>query len=134
MTDHMIRVTHHNVHTYIWKIIIWHLYILQSEHHQKSITIHLTPSTHFAHSQPLYLLVNTSLIPMSLFSLLCFVKFNIWVKSYDICLCLTYVTCCDSLQAHPCCYRWHYFIIFNGLVILHICTTSSLFISLVMDI
>ena len=76
MTHHMISVTNHSVHIYIWKIIIWHLYILQSEHHLKSITIHLTSSTHFAHSQPLSLLVNTSLIPLSLFSLLCFVFWN----------------------------------------------------------
>ena len=25
----------------------------------------------------------------------------------------------DPLQAHPCCCKWHYFILFNGSVILH---------------
>ena len=33
-------------------------------------------------------------------------------------LCLTYFTQYDGLQIHPCCCRWHYFILFHGWVIL----------------
>ena len=34
-------------------------------------------------------------------------------------LCLTYFTQYDKLQVHPCCCRWHYFVLFYGLVIFH---------------
>ena len=32
---------------------------------------------------------------------------------------LTYFTQYDHLQVHPCCHKWHYFILFNGRVIFH---------------
>ena len=34
-------------------------------------------------------------------------------------LCLTYLSLSDTLWVHPCCYKWHYFILFNGWVIFH---------------
>ena len=34
-------------------------------------------------------------------------------------LCLIYFTWYENLQVHPCCCKWHYFILFNGWVIFH---------------
>ena len=34
-------------------------------------------------------------------------------------LCLTYFTQYDNLQVHPCCCKWHYFILFYGWVVFH---------------
>ena len=34
-------------------------------------------------------------------------------------LCLTYFTQYDNLWVHPCCCRWHYFILFSGWLIFH---------------
>ena len=34
-------------------------------------------------------------------------------------LCLIYFTQYDNLSVHPCCYKWHCFILFNGRVIFH---------------
>ena len=43
-------------------------------------------------------------------------------------LCLTYLTWYDALWVHPCCFRWHYFILFNGRVIVHcICVPHLLY-------
>ena len=41
-------------------------------------------------------------------------------------LCLTYFTQYDNLQVHPCCCKWHYFVLFLQLsnIPLCICTTS----------
>ena len=48
-------------------------------------------------------------------------------------LCLIYFTQHDTLQVHPCCCKWHYFI-FMANIPLYTCTTSSLSIPLLMDI
>ena len=32
---------------------------------------------------------------------------------------LTYFTQYDTLWVHPCCFKWHYFILFNGWIIFH---------------
>ena len=34
-------------------------------------------------------------------------------------LCLTYFTQYNNLYAHPCCCKWHYFVLFYGRVIFH---------------
>ena len=34
-------------------------------------------------------------------------------------VCLTYFTQCDNLYVHPCCCKWHHFIVFYGWVMLH---------------
>ena len=39
--------------------------------------------------------------------------------SYDICLCLTYITQYDNLWVHSHCYKWHYFVLFYGGVTFH---------------
>ena len=36
-----------------------------------------------------------------------------------MCLSLTYFTWYDNLWVHPCCCKWHYFILFNGWIIFH---------------
>ena len=47
-------------------------------------------------------------------------RFHINVLSYDICLHLAYFTYYDNPWVHPHFCKWHCFIPFNGLVILHI--------------
>ena len=51
-------------------------------------------------------------------------------------LCLTYFTQYDNVQIHPCCCKWHYFILFLWLsnTPLYACNTSSLAIPLSMDV
>ena len=39
--------------------------------------------------------------------------------SYDIYLSLTYFTLNDNLQVHPCCCKWHHFLLFDDWVIFH---------------
>ena len=39
--------------------------------------------------------------------------------SCDICLSLTYFSQYDNLQGHPCCCKWHYFILFYSRVVFH---------------
>ena len=46
-------------------------------------------------------------------------------------LCLTYFTQCDTLLVHPCCCKWHYFILFYGWVIFHYIYVPHLFYSFV---
>ena len=51
-------------------------------------------------------------------------------------LCLTYFAYYDNLQVHPCCCKWHYFILFQWLsnIPLCVCTISSLSVHLSTDI
>ena len=44
---------------------------------------------------------------------------------YGICLSLSDFTACDHLWVHPCCCKWHYFVLFRAIP-LHVCTISSL--------
>ena len=48
-----------------------------------------------------------------------------WYHMIFIFLCLIYFTQYDNLQVHPCCCKWHYFILFSSWVNipLNLCTT-----------
>ena len=50
--------------------------------------------------------------------------------SYDIYLSLTYFTLNDNLQVHPCCCKWHHFLLFDDWVIFH-CVFPPPFFSIV---
>ena len=52
---------------------------------------------------------------------------------YGICLSLSDFTACDHLWIHPCCCKWHYFVLFMAIP-LHVCTISSLSTHLSMEI
>ena len=45
---------------------------------------------------------------------------NVHGMKYHICFILPeFLTYSDKLQVHPCCYRWHYFVLFYGWVTVH---------------
>ena len=51
------------------------------------------------------------------------------MKSYGVCLFFSDFTYFDNLSLHPCCCKWHYFVLFYGWVVFHsmyhICIHSS---------
>ena len=49
----------------------------------------------------------------------CFLDSTYKVRSYGICLCLTYFTWHNALRVHPCCCKWQDFLLFYGWVISH---------------
>ena len=47
-------------------------------------------------------------------------RVSMWGMSHVISTSLsTYCSQCDTLEVHSCCYKWHYFVLFNGWVICH---------------
>ena len=53
-----------------------------------------------------------------------FFRFCTEVISHDICLSLSDFTWSNNLQVHPCCCKWHYFVLYYGCgsVVFHILT------------
>ena len=41
-----------------------------------------------------------------------------WYCIFDF-VCQTYFTYCDNLQVHPCCCKWHYYVLFHGWVVFY---------------
>ena len=89
--------------------------------HHIPTTYFITRSMYFDHLYPFHplpptqitcLLATTNLhsVPMSLFFV--FQIPHVFVRSYSICLSLTYFTRHNALKIHPCCCKWQYFLLF----------------------
>ena len=58
-----------------------------------------------------------------------FFRFPIYVRSCDICLCLTYFTLHSVLQVHPCCHQWQGLLLFKSWIVFHcVCVCVCIFL------